>query len=112
MTARWRTPMKRSMPDRNPHDIKPLTPFRLHATLAVFALCPSGASPQFNVEDVLRAFGTLLLAVQDPGLSVGSTEPAWGAAMKPDLWSDSQKTYSLNMLKSRRIGEACPITDM
>jgi biopolymer transport protein TolQ len=28
------------------------------------------------VEDVLRAFGTLLLAVQDPGLSVGSTEPA------------------------------------
>jgi biopolymer transport protein TolQ len=36
----------------------------------LFALCPSGASPQLTVEGVLRLLGTLVLAVQDPGLAV------------------------------------------
>jgi biopolymer transport protein TolQ len=43
-------------------------------TLFAFALCPSGASPQLNVEGVLRLLGTLVLALQDP--AVGSPEAA------------------------------------
>jgi biopolymer transport protein TolQ len=39
-----------------------------------FALCPSGASPQLNVEGVLRVLGTMVLALQDP--AVGSSEAA------------------------------------
>jgi biopolymer transport protein TolQ len=39
-----------------------------------FALCPSGASPQQNVEGVLRLLGTLVLALQDP--AVGTSETA------------------------------------
>jgi biopolymer transport protein TolQ len=41
-----------------------------------FALCPSGASPQSNVEGVLRVLGALILAVQDPSPAVGLSEAA------------------------------------
>jgi len=40
----------------------------------LFALCPSGASPRSIVEGVLRLLGTVVLAIQDPGLSVTAPE--------------------------------------